>query len=497
MSPAAATPAAVPSPPPPAEAKDFPDWLSPMIVKELRQGMRTAVFLGSFIALQAVLVMLLAVSASAGNSTGSTVLFWGLLAFILVFIVPLRGFNALAGEAKAHTLDMLALTRLTAWRIAVGKWAALVLQGLLIAVSVMPYVVLRYYGGGVNVFDELRLLALLLLLSTLVCALAVCFSALPSVILRTLLVLATWWFAGAACIFVSFKTFDRFYGSSEEMFGWVFFAFALPLWAYLTYFVLDLGATCIAPVAANHATRKRLISLGVIGLGMVVHAFAPDRDAQEAALVLACCVLGVMALDCLTEAPTEAPSVYVPFVRRGALGRLAAWFFAPGWATGLLAYGLGVALVMPGVWAEFRDEVRHGGAPTTLFVTGLACAFLSPLVPLLYALLLKTTERTLLPRYVAGLVIVGVFSAFMLFFVEVSDEDALAMVGGITPLSALIVTADIHRDAEMILPWTLGTISGVIILLCILVKARTVFRGMRRAMREAAAVANAPATATT
>ena len=38
---------------------DFPDWFGPMLVKELRQGLKTRGFVFSFIGLQTVLVLVL------------------------------------------------------------------------------------------------------------------------------------------------------------------------------------------------------------------------------------------------------------------------------------------------------------------------------------------------------------------------------------------------------------------------------------------------------
>ena len=174
-----AEPPPLPGRPPLPVLADFGDWLSPMIVKELRQGLRTWIFVGAFIVLQAVLVMTLMISSSSGNEEAASYFFWMLVAFILVFIVPLRGYNALAGEIKGQTLDALVLTRLSAFRIAFGKWAALVLQAALIAISVLPYVVLRYFGGGVNSLSELRGLLLFWMLSAAMASVAVACSRCP------------------------------------------------------------------------------------------------------------------------------------------------------------------------------------------------------------------------------------------------------------------------------------------------------------------------------
>ena len=38
-------------------ATDFSDWLSPILVKELRQGLKSRVFAGSFIVMQVVMIL--------------------------------------------------------------------------------------------------------------------------------------------------------------------------------------------------------------------------------------------------------------------------------------------------------------------------------------------------------------------------------------------------------------------------------------------------------
>ncbi len=478
--------------PPPLPAKpvlpplaDFGDWLSPMIVKELRQGLRTWVFVGAFIVLQAVLVMLLLISSSSGNEASSTILFWSLVAFILVFIMPLRGFNALAGEMKAQTLDILALTRLSGFRIALGKWAALVSQSALIAISVLPFVALRYFGGGVDLIAELRCLLLLGLLSAGVTGIAVAFSALPSIIVRTLLLLGVWWMSLFACIGLIALTMEdtgrRFFGFGpmNDMPWWAIFAVVLPLWAFVCYFLIDLGASVIAPLAANHATRKRLISLGMflIALGFVL--LWPDDDGRRGAFFCLTLIWLLASFDCLTEAPTMAPSVYVPFVRRGAMGKVAASLYTPGWATGLLFF-----LFISAAWAlgcasyDFDSRIRY---PDWLYlINAVAC----PLAPLFLARLFARHSWRPLGPYVVCALCLFIFSMLVLFMEQVSSERDVAYVGVISPPSAFILASNADGDREFNI-LAIGAGVGLVMLVLLLLEARRVLRDMRAAMTEA------------
>ena len=46
----------------------------------------------------------------------------------LLLLMPARGLGAVSEEARANTFDLVQLTRMTAFRIALGKWIALVAQ---------------------------------------------------------------------------------------------------------------------------------------------------------------------------------------------------------------------------------------------------------------------------------------------------------------------------------------------------------------------------------
>ena len=150
--------------PPVARLTDFADWLSPMVVKELRQGLRGRGFVMAFTLLQAVLALIMLFSLQGVTETGSFY-FWIMAAVLIAGVMPLSGFGALTDEIQDGTLDLLMVTKLTATKIAIGKWCALVAQTLLMCITILPYVVMRYFAGEVDLPSELILLEGLLLLS--------------------------------------------------------------------------------------------------------------------------------------------------------------------------------------------------------------------------------------------------------------------------------------------------------------------------------------------
>ena len=164
----ATEPTPPPLPPSPIERlNDFSDRFSPMLVKELRQGLRTHTFVVLFLVLQGLLALILLTTAAADPNSGSTVSSIIFLFFSLAVLIvqPLRGMSAISSEVKSDTIDLMALTKLSAWRIVFGKWSSIMGQTALLLFAIVPYLILRYFFGGMQLFSELLFLFTVFLLS--------------------------------------------------------------------------------------------------------------------------------------------------------------------------------------------------------------------------------------------------------------------------------------------------------------------------------------------
>lgn len=146
---------------------DLPDWLGPMLVKELRQALRTPFFLVPFLGIHvAVLIALLVefrwVSESVASEGygGVAVLhpFWGPVAFMLVFILPMRNLGALHSVMRHRSFELEYVTGLTAERMIVGPWLVQCCLSTLVFVSLLPYIIFRYFFGGVEVVDNVLMI---------------------------------------------------------------------------------------------------------------------------------------------------------------------------------------------------------------------------------------------------------------------------------------------------------------------------------------------------
>ena len=317
-----------------------------MLVKELRQGMRTSSFVIPFVVLQAILTIVILIvslfslggrlldSSSIGNwFTGFILLFYCL--GILVF-QPLRGISAIASEVQENTIDLMTLTSLTAWRIVYGKWLSIVSQSALIAGAVLPYLIIPYFFGGLQLFPQLTLWLALFVVSSALTALTVGISAVGSALVRGLLVV------GGAALMMGYLLFSFLpnvphfmkmlsFTHGEQTLSVIAFLVAT---CYLCYFFLELGTTAIAPSSENRATKKRLIGLGVLTLTYFLLLPTGESIALFSAMAITACI----ALDLFSERVTFSPIVCWKFIRLGFLGRIAGRFLYPGWGTGSLFF---------------------------------------------------------------------------------------------------------------------------------------------------------------
>ncbi len=354
---------------------DFPDRLSPMLVKELRQGMRTKAFVGVFLALQIILgvILLSAGAAASSDDAGSTIsnIIFIFFSIAVLIIQPMRGISSLSSEVKGNTIDMMVLTRLSAWRIVTGKWASIVSQSALLLVTIIPYLILRYFFGGMNLIGEIVLLAVLFLSSAALTAVTVGLSASSSVILRSVLPMIALPI-GAYSLLMALM-FGAFGGGGMSTFfaldteeSRIIVSIYLAVCAYYGFFMLSTGTSLIAPYAENHSTLRRLISLAVTFIAAVLGSMS-FTNADMLPFFLTVVLLPVFAISLSEFAPLAAPT-YRKFAKRGALGQLAGLFLFPGWASGFF-----FCLVLIAISAAPFLINRTTYSGNEHFIYGLAC----------------------------------------------------------------------------------------------------------------------------
>ncbi len=147
---------------------DLPERFGPMTVKELRQSLRRTSFVYPFIFIHlfATLAIYAEFTMSIGLSGGSQPAvflwkpdevgpFWWVAMSVCGVLMPLAGFFLMPQEIDEGNHELLLLTTLSRWQIVWGKFFMLWGLCLLTFVSLLPYVVIRYFIGGIEWFSEL------------------------------------------------------------------------------------------------------------------------------------------------------------------------------------------------------------------------------------------------------------------------------------------------------------------------------------------------------
>lgn len=370
--------------------RDFPDRLSPMLVKELRQGLRTKAFTGTFLFLQITvgLFVLMQFGSTDHGRAGEAMsrIIFAFFSVAVLVIQPMRGLAAVSSEIKENTLDLMVLTRLSSWKILLGKWASLVGQSALLYITLLPYLVIRYFFGGMQLFAELALFGAAFLMSAAVTGVFVGFSANRSVILRGALFLAGG-FAGFGFLIGLIENdnlFDELTsvfsdGQKEEL--WILIGFVV-LSLYIGYYFLEMGATRIATLAETTALRKRLAGIGMILATCILFALLDiSYVGMLPAYFVSLWILAFLAIDCFTEEPPTISRVLEPLATKGIAGRAAGLLFYRGWHTGFLLIVFLAALLSCLILGH-KDVRGYGPDNRELWILAIGSlyAFLMPLL---------------------------------------------------------------------------------------------------------------------
>lgn len=469
-----------------AKLSDFSDRLSPMLVKELRQGLRARTFVIVFLTLQALLglVLLAATGAAAAGRAGQVIsgIIFAFFSVAVMVIQPLRGISAVHSEIKANTLDLMVLTRLDAWRIVLGKWVAIVSQSALLLTAIVPYLILRYWFGDMNLLGEMVLLVLVFLGSCVATSVTVGLSAVSSIIIRGLLPLFGGIVLAWCCLALSFSRYEfeqivEVCSMQDSRDAWGI-AMLVLVGAYAAWSLLSLAASMIAPLAENHATPRRLVTLAALLLAILA-AIGLDLD-EEIVVFLAFLLVIPPVIMALTEPFFLLPTVTRPFVRKGALGVVAGRFLYPGWPAGVLFSLLALALagILMGTGLPenvFSDED---------FITVVAAVAASLLFPAVVILPFEKRLRSRFTGYLLVLVASLILAIVLTLVGEAVDHTEPAFLWAFIwiPMVNLFMTAMSGYPDEVLA--TVATVFLILYASLLLVAALSRFPTIRRTERE-------------
>ena len=149
------------------------DRLNPILVKETRQSLKSRQFILWFLLLLvgcwlATIGAVLLIGPSIHYvSTGTIflVVYFTILAFPLVIVVPFSAYRSLSAEQESNTRDLLEVSTLTPKKVINGKLGSAMLQAMVYLSAIAPCVAFSYLLRGVGIGTISFLLLLVTLIS--------------------------------------------------------------------------------------------------------------------------------------------------------------------------------------------------------------------------------------------------------------------------------------------------------------------------------------------
>jgi len=241
--------------------------LNPILVKEARQSLKSKQFLITYFCLLAASCAwtVMGVVFSAPDvyylPTGDTLMtgYFLILTVSLFAFVPLVAFRSLAAELDEGTYEMLAITRLSAWRIVAGKMNSAILQMFIYFSAIVPCLAFCYLLRGIGLLTIILCVAIAFFVALVLTSLGLMLSTLATgrtlqtfmlVLLVAIIVFAE--FTCCAAVFEGVIT-ERWSGTA-----FAFLASFLLAGGFVVLFVAAAAAR-IAPVTENRSTRLRAI----------------------------------------------------------------------------------------------------------------------------------------------------------------------------------------------------------------------------------------------
>jgi hypothetical protein len=274
------------------------DRINPLVVKEIRQGLRTRVFWVCFglMLLACVLLSLMAyadVKDGGYRARGGTYFFTYFVCLGLVhfFVIPYSAYRSLAREREDETWVLLALTGLGPRRILRGKVTSFLAQAALYASAVGPFLLFSYYLNGIDLPTILVVLGLgaawLVFLTVLgVCAATLADGRLGRAFVHFLLlgVLAGGVAQGLGGAFALSESGSRIMRDRD-----FFMVIGIALWLMLSYgwLLFEAAAARLSLVTEDYSRgpRRALVVQVLVSAGVVLLLWLKQSQQREVAVV--------------------------------------------------------------------------------------------------------------------------------------------------------------------------------------------------------------------
>ena len=155
---------------------------APMVLKELRQGLRRGTFLIPFMVIHvfaiAALYMEFFTDTELAYNQYTGVMqvglffeytpFWWVVGIVCIVLMPLGGIVLMGQEMDEGNYELLQMTELSRWQIVLGKLVSIWCITILTLSSLLPYLIVRYFVGGMDVWRNIALVITVSMASVMV-----------------------------------------------------------------------------------------------------------------------------------------------------------------------------------------------------------------------------------------------------------------------------------------------------------------------------------------
>lgn len=410
------------------ERRDFPEFVPPLLVKELRQGLRTrgfVMFLILFPLLMSVPFFFYMMLGEDGMSKSVVnVFFWIGLVMVFLLFNPLRALYSVDQEKKTRSDELIMLTRITSYRIVFEKWISFTLQTILLVLIVLPFFLLRYFLGGVDLIPELFIVGIMFFLSCVLTAMGLWVSGMP-LLYRVLYGIGL---AALVCTAVALtgsalnSTGGKFFGQSLTFWVNKPFLFLMILLPILTgVYILCKGFLLLtsrwfSSLSENTSCPLRKLLFGgsavmwtVVFLGFYFNytSQSSNTDGFVIAFILGSLCPAVFFLVELIL-PEQYQSVHLKKLKKkGGLPARFMPLFLPGWQSA----GLGFLLFSSVFWGILMMVLSHAVTAEEADVERVSRAFCLLIANILFFTVVfrPLYKRTGIHSLICWPVIVGVF----------------------------------------------------------------------------------------
>jgi hypothetical protein len=264
--------------------------VNPVLVRLIRQDLRSAVFISVFLLMLLIgcasaVIAAVAAGANVSDGTGrglfiAVIWVWGGVAII---IQGIQAHQAVARERQDDTWDLVELTGLPPARVLRGLIAAHVLQGAVVMSALAPFLVMAYLLRGVDLLTIAAGLVIVPLASFVAAVVSVCLATLangkaarPALSAVSGLLCIGWWIL--VCALLSderelTRFFERLAEGREDL---IILAIILNCWLAVCALGLAIGGSQLKHRADDRSSTPRLVAVGIwlnllgwLGLAMI------------------------------------------------------------------------------------------------------------------------------------------------------------------------------------------------------------------------------------